>query len=552
MREVVYMNNVGLVLAGGGGKGAYEVGAWIALQDMIKELKLNITAFSGASVGALNAALFACNTPKEIENIWSSVTQKKILPLDIENIRKKILLQDIEYIEDIENIVSSYLCDDMIMESLLCNKTDIKGEKIKALIELLTLLFPHGFCSREGLEELIEKAEIGKRIEAVRTDVIASCYNKKIYKKVEYKKLNNKNYNDVLLASSAIPVIYRSQKIGNEYYEDGGVRWGGDNCPIKPLLEKHAEMKYAYRKFIVIHLGGNDKNSFNSLNLKGCKVYHIFPQINLGGFLGTLNFCQKEIQNKIKQAKNDIENEYEFFDEINELFNCDCNQEMHLLNGVCYSNLDEVYKERKKGNLTTSYEEFVDKLAKHESIKIRNKRFKEVVNTIHDLSDDKYRYVSCEIKKLEIMELTPTVLNSSIVESMIKILGKDVFETLTTMMLKSKTFDIISQIKNYIKVESGEDMLLIPMQEDFLLEPFKRVNRVISNYLEELGKIDIIKYQNQINSYYETIDKINEISDIDKLNKFLMDSYEKLNIKIPWEGDFDTFMGDKSNHLVFE
>ena len=40
----------GLVLAGGGTKGAYEVGVWKAL----KELNINITAIAGTSIGALN------------------------------------------------------------------------------------------------------------------------------------------------------------------------------------------------------------------------------------------------------------------------------------------------------------------------------------------------------------------------------------------------------------------------------------------------------------------------------------------------------------------
>ena len=44
----------GLVLAGGGTKGAYEVGAWKAL----KELDVEITAIVGTSIGAINGALF--------------------------------------------------------------------------------------------------------------------------------------------------------------------------------------------------------------------------------------------------------------------------------------------------------------------------------------------------------------------------------------------------------------------------------------------------------------------------------------------------------------
>ena len=44
----------GLVLAGGGTRGAYQVGVWKAL----KELGINVKAIAGTSIGALNGALF--------------------------------------------------------------------------------------------------------------------------------------------------------------------------------------------------------------------------------------------------------------------------------------------------------------------------------------------------------------------------------------------------------------------------------------------------------------------------------------------------------------
>ncbi len=48
---------LGLVLSGGGAKGAYEVGVWQEQQAV--GLASNVTVISATSVGALNAALFA-------------------------------------------------------------------------------------------------------------------------------------------------------------------------------------------------------------------------------------------------------------------------------------------------------------------------------------------------------------------------------------------------------------------------------------------------------------------------------------------------------------
>ena len=47
--------DIGLVLDGGGGKGAYQLGVWRALRET--GLDQRIAQISGASVGALNAAL---------------------------------------------------------------------------------------------------------------------------------------------------------------------------------------------------------------------------------------------------------------------------------------------------------------------------------------------------------------------------------------------------------------------------------------------------------------------------------------------------------------
>ena len=69
---------VGLVLSGGGGKGAYEIGVWKA----IKELNIDkyIKVVSGTSIGAINAVLFAQDDFEEAKKMWKEVTIEKLLP----------------------------------------------------------------------------------------------------------------------------------------------------------------------------------------------------------------------------------------------------------------------------------------------------------------------------------------------------------------------------------------------------------------------------------------------------------------------------------------
>ena len=49
------MKPYGLILAGGGAKGAYQIGAWKAM----RELNIEFEAIAGASVGAINGAMIA-------------------------------------------------------------------------------------------------------------------------------------------------------------------------------------------------------------------------------------------------------------------------------------------------------------------------------------------------------------------------------------------------------------------------------------------------------------------------------------------------------------
>lgn len=71
-----FCQNYALVLSGGGGKGAYEVGAYLALCEY--EIMPNIKAFSGTSAGGLNAALFALESKQNVLTVWSHLVPQKL------------------------------------------------------------------------------------------------------------------------------------------------------------------------------------------------------------------------------------------------------------------------------------------------------------------------------------------------------------------------------------------------------------------------------------------------------------------------------------------
>ena len=74
------MAKIGLALAGGGARGAYQIGAWKAFKEMGLDTK--ISAYSGASVGSLNAALFAMDDYDAAYNIWMKLNRDSLFNID--------------------------------------------------------------------------------------------------------------------------------------------------------------------------------------------------------------------------------------------------------------------------------------------------------------------------------------------------------------------------------------------------------------------------------------------------------------------------------------
>ena len=107
---------VGLVLAGGGGKGAYQLGVWKALKQFGIDKYIKI--FSGTSVGAINAVLFAQNDLRKAEAMWNEVDMETLIPLNkMELIKKGIQLaigaKGLKYIKKY-NIISFKIEDNNI------------------------------------------------------------------------------------------------------------------------------------------------------------------------------------------------------------------------------------------------------------------------------------------------------------------------------------------------------------------------------------------------------------------------------------------------------
>lgn len=245
------MDKWGLVLSGGGANGAYEIGAWNA----INEAGIKIEAVSGTSVGALNAALFSCGSFNDSLRIWteqvdtskilSSASSKEIQQLVTTPTNKAALTK----------IISTFVSQNIaILPFSLCDK-DIQSIHIFLLNKLIHFLINRqktGTFSQKGLLSIINENNIYDKFQTANFPCYTCSFNIKSLNK-EYTRINNlpkDEFNKHLLASSAIPIVFPPIEFDSEHkYVDGGIPIVGDNCPISPLIEnEHCN------KIIVIHL----------------------------------------------------------------------------------------------------------------------------------------------------------------------------------------------------------------------------------------------------------------------------------------------------------
>lgn len=80
---------------------------------------------------------------------------------------------------------------------------------------------------------------------------------------------------------------------------------------------------------------------------------------------------------------------------------------------------------------------------------------------------------------------------------------------------------------------------------------YKEMADVFERLAAKLENIDIAKFRADTQKYQDISEKIAVAKDEKEINALLLMSYKDLNIQIPWEGDFDAFMGNKNNQLVF-
>ena len=316
----------GLVLAGGGTKGAYQVGAWKALQ----ELNIKIKGIAGASIGALNGALFLQNDYAMVSKMYETIKINNVMKISGVDGNKNIF-----DLSNIFNLASNYRKQNGIDNTPLRKMIEKYIDMDKLYNSPIDFgLVTYSVKSRQPLQKF--KNEIAKE-EMV-------------------------NY---LLASSCFP-IFKPQIINNEEYYDGGLY---DSAPTNMLIDK------GYKNIILVDIAGVGLSRKLSTN-KGIYLKIIRPSEDLGG---TFDFNHTRIVNNIKlgyldtmRAFNKLQGHIyyfknEEFQKMLEVFN------LETIYGLEYAaQIYNMYKYREY-----TFEEFINELYKrHRDAERRYNRIK--------------------------------------------------------------------------------------------------------------------------------------------------------------------------------
>lgn len=264
------MKNIGLVLCGGGAKGAYQVGVFKVLEEL--EIANEIKMISGSSIGALNGALYLMYSADEIDQIWQQCNWTAIFGVSKENIKK---VNQIVHRVDTRQMSPFFGAINMVG---VANQTGLP-------------------LQRKGFEKVLRQYLKPSIIQKQSIDLIVSC-GKVNSKQLAYFNLNHqspKKMQDILFATTAVPMLYNPVYIDNSYYCDP-MKY--ERAPLAPLLKSDCET------IIIVYL--NRGQCLGRKEINGKRLIEIAPSRDLGtGIYGSFDFRKSVIENSIELGGND-------------------------------------------------------------------------------------------------------------------------------------------------------------------------------------------------------------------------------------------------------
>ncbi|NTW71231.1 MAG: patatin-like phospholipase family protein [Eubacteriaceae bacterium] len=235
---------LGIVLEGGGGKGAYQMGAWKAL----RELNIQYHGVVGTSVGALNAAIMVQGDYEPAYDLWRNMNPLKVLNED-EGLIERIMSYSFTA-EDIEGYKKE-----------LRDVFGIEGLDITPFKEMLDRMVDESRIRKSPKDFGLVTIDVDKNqgLEVFKEDIPMGLLK------------------DYLIASSFLPV-FKEERLHGKIYLDGGFY---NNLPTRMLVSK------GYKDLIVIRL--NNRELQFPVDESCLNIIKIIPGEDLGSAMDFTN-----------------------------------------------------------------------------------------------------------------------------------------------------------------------------------------------------------------------------------------------------------------------
>ena len=250
MRKIM-TKSVGLVLEGGGVKGAYELGALIALT----EKGYSFHAVTGTSIGALNGAVMASQGIEKLAEYWEEAKHCPVFDFD-------------------DDMVARFRQKDFDLDLIIAT-----GKKLLSAREIIRQSYEH---TLKFVYDRLKEEEI--RSSAI--DFGCVTYNISDMEPFEAMKkdIPEGKLIDYIVASACFP-IFPPKQIDGKKFIDGGVY---DNMPINLLA------RTGCRKMIVVRTNPVSKQPKRRIEQPDLDIFYITPSANLGRAMA---FSPERIEN---------------------------------------------------------------------------------------------------------------------------------------------------------------------------------------------------------------------------------------------------------------
>lgn len=340
-------NEIGLVLAGGGAKGAFQVGVLQAMEE--EGLLPYVTAVSGTSAGALNAVLGLNVDIETMAKIWLNLNIANFLGIPTKNKKYTLSINwhNRYHIIDISSLFGNQ--EQIKPTKMLYYDNSDAGTEEKSGASILrnSVLSAVnssvcGLASQREISKLIyQYIDIHKTFTSS-IDCYITCYHN--YKKIqsdsenatevflingkdgdifhEHKIWTPCHIHNILLASSALPFIYTPVNINGKMYSDGGIesksseqlkKSGEGNVPYNVLLENDT-----YKNLIIVDFEDTSIPPQPGKNIIEIKLH----QSNLleDKLLGLVDFTTQNICQLIESGKKEAKKTFtQFRDAIDKI-----------------------------------------------------------------------------------------------------------------------------------------------------------------------------------------------------------------------------------------